>query len=434
MNLFDLNMQKNLENKAPLADRCRPINLEEFVGQTHILGPGKFLTRLIKSDRITSMLFYGPPGVGKTTLAKIIANITNKNFVELSAVTSNIKELREVLKTAEDDFKFSNIETIVFIDEIHRFNKTQQDALLPYVEKGIIILIGATTENPYFEVNKALISRMKILNFVALNNEDLNKLIDRALTDKVRGFGKLNIELSKEARDFLIRNASGDGRFILNSLEIAILSTEKTGDSLKLTLKDMENSMQKKNLIYDNGANEHYDTISAFIKSIRGSDANAALYYLAKMLEAGEDIKFIARRLIISASEDVGNANPLGMVVASACFQNINAVGMPEARIILAQCTTYLASSPKSNASYVGINEAIEDVRKGEHGTIPTYLRDPNNPANKTNEKYLYPHDYKNSYVNQKYLPLEFQNKEYYRPKNIGYEKNILEYLKKIKE
>lgn len=434
MNLFDLNMQKNLENKAPLADRCRPINLEEFVGQTHILGPGKFLTRLIKSDRITSMLFYGPPGVGKTTLAKIIANITNKNFVELSAVTSNIKELREVLKTAEDDFKFSNIETIVFIDEIHRFNKTQQDALLPYVEKGIIILIGATTENPYFEVNKALISRMKILNFVALNNEELNKLIDRALTDKVRGFGKLNIELSKEARDFLIRNASGDGRFILNSLEIAILSTEKTGDSLKLTLEDMENSMQKKNLIYDNGANEHYDTISAFIKSIRGSDANAALYYLAKMLEAGEDIKFIARRLIISASEDVGNANPLGMVVASACFQNINAVGMPEARIILAQCTTYLASSPKSNASYVGINEAIEDVRKGEHGTIPTYLRDPNNPANKTNEKYLYPHDYKNSYVNQEYLPHEFQNKEYYRPKNIGYEKNILEYLNKIKE
>lgn len=434
MNLFDLNMQKNLENKAPLADRCRPIYLEEFVGQTHILGPGKFLTRLIKSDRITSMLFYGPPGVGKTTLAKIIANITNKNFVELSAVTSNIKELREVLKTAEDDFKFSNIETIVFIDEIHRFNKTQQDALLPYVEKGIIILIGATTENPYFEVNKALLSRMKILNFVALNNEDLNKLIDRALTDKVRGFGKLNIELSKEARDFLIRNASGDGRFILNSLEIAILSTEKTGDSLKLTLEDMENSMQKKNLIYDNGANEHYDTISAFIKSIRGSDANAALYYLAKMLEAGEDIKFIARRLIISASEDVGNANPLGMVVASACFQNINAVGMPEARIILAQCTTYLASSPKSNASYVGINEAIEDVRKGEHGTIPTYLRDPNNPANKTNEKYLYPHDYKNSYVNQEYLPHEFQNKEYYRPKNIGYEKNILEYLNKIKE
>lgn len=434
MNLFDLNMQKNLENKAPLADRCRPINLEEFVGQTHILGPGKFLTRLIKSDRITSMLFYGPPGVGKTTLAKIIANITNKNFLELSAVTSNIKELREVLKTAEDDFKFSNIETIVFIDEIHRFNKTQQDALLPYVEKGIIILIGATTENPYFEVNKALLSRMKILNFVALNNKDLNKLIDRALTDKVRGFGKLNMELSKEARDFLIRNASGDGRFILNSLEIAILSTEKTGDSLKLTLEDMENSMQKKNLIYDNGANEHYDTISAFIKSIRGSDANAALYYLAKMLEAGEDIKFIARRLIISASEDVGNANPLGMVVASACFQNINAVGMPEARIILAQCTTYLASSPKSNASYVGINEAIEDVRKGEHGTIPTYLRDPNNPANKTNEKYLYPHDYKNSYVNQEYLPHEFQNKEYYRPKNIGYEKNILEYLNKIKE
>lgn len=398
-------MEKNLNNKSPLADRLRPKNLEEFVGQDHIIGQGKFLSRLIKSDRVNSLLFYGPPGVGKTTLAKIIANLTNKNFVELSAVTSNIKELREVLNKAQDDFKFSNIETIVFIDEIHRFNKTQQDALLPYVERGIIILIGATTENPYFEVNKALLSRLQILNLKALENKDMNKLIDRAISDKIKGFGNLKINLSEQAREFLIRNSSGDGRFLLNSLEIAVLSTDKVDNEVNLTLDVLENSMQRKKLLYDNGGNEHYDTISAFIKSLRGTDPDAALYYLAKMLESGEDIKFIARRMIIFASEDVGNANPMAMVVASACFQNINAVGMPEARIILGQCATYLASSVKSNAAYRGINEAISDIKEEGKSTIPIYLRDKNNPANKSHEKYLYPHDYENSYVKQDYLP-----------------------------
>lgn len=432
MNLFDLSMEKNLNNKSPLADRLRPKNLEEFVGQDHIIGQGKFLSRLIKSDRVNSLLFYGPPGVGKTTLAKIIANLTNKNFVELSAVTSNIKELREVLNKAQDDFKFSNIETIVFIDEIHRFNKTQQDALLPYVERGIIILIGATTENPYFEVNKALLSRLQILNLKALENKDMNKLIDRAISDKIKGFGNLKINLSEQARKFLIRNSSGDGRFLLNSLEIAVLSTDKVDNEVNLTLDVLENSMQRKKLLYDNGGNEHYDTISAFIKSLRGTDPDAALYYLAKMLESGEDIKFIARRMIIFASEDVGNANPMAMVVASACFQNINAVGMPEARIILGQCATYLASSVKSNAAYRGINEAISDIKEEGKSTIPIYLRDKNNPANKSHEKYLYPHDYENSYVKQDYLPYELKDKKYYKPKNIGYEKEIIDYFKKI--
>lgn len=425
-------MEKNLNNKSPLADRLRPKNLEEFVGQDHIIGQGKFLSRLIKSDRVNSLLFYGPPGVGKTTLAKIIANLTNKNFVELSAVTSNIKELREVLNKAQDDFKFSNIETIVFIDEIHRFNKTQQDALLPYVERGIIILIGATTENPYFEVNKALLSRLQILNLKALENKDMNKLIDRAISDKIKGFGNLKINLSEQAREFLIRNSSGDGRFLLNSLEIAVLSTDKVYNEVNLTLDVLENSMQRKKLLYDNGGNEHYDTISAFIKSLRGTDPDAALYYLAKMLESGEDIKFIARRMIIFASEDVGNANPMAMVVASACFQNINAVGMPEARIILGQCATYLASSVKSNAAYRGINEAISDIKEEGKSTIPIYLRDKNNPANKSHEKYLYPHDYENSYVKQDYLPYELKDKKYYKPKNIGYEKEIIDYFKKI--
>ena len=432
MNLFDLSMEKNLNNKSPLADRLRPKNLEEFVGQDHIIGQGKFLSRLIKSDRVNSLLFYGPPGVGKTTLAKIIANLTNKNFVELSAVTSNIKELREVLNKAQDDFKFSNIETIVFIDEIHRFNKTQQDALLPYVERGIIILIGATTENPYFEVNKALLSRLQILNLKALKNKDMNKLIDRAISDKIKGFGNLKINLSEQVREFLIRNSSGDGRFLLNSLEIAVLSTDKVDNEVNLTLDVLENSMQRKKLLYDNGGNEHYDTISAFIKSLRGTDPDAALYYLAKMLESGEDIKFIARRMIIFASEDVGNANPMAMVVASACFQNINAVGMPEARIILGQCATYLASSVKSNAAYRGINEAISDIKEEGKSTIPIYLRDKNNPANKSHEKYLYPHDYENSYVKQDYLPYELKDKKYYKPKNIGYEKEIIDYFKKI--
>ena len=433
MDLFELSMQKNLESKAPLADRMRPRNLEEFFGQSHIIGEGKYLSRLIKSDRLTSVLFYGPPGVGKTTLAEIIARSTNKNFVKLSAVTSNLKELREVLAKAENSMKFDNVSTIVFIDEIHRFNKTQQDALLPFVERGIISLIGATTENPYFEVNRALLSRMQIINLLPLEDKNLEEMLNKALSDRERAFGNKNIEVTDSAKNILIKNSNGDGRYLLNSLEIAVLSTDEINGKILIDEDVIKNSLLIKNVKYDKNNNEHYDTISAFIKSMRGSDPDAALIYLAKMLEGGEDIKFIARRLIIFASEDVGNANPQAMVIASSCFNNINAVGMPEARIILAQTVTYLASSPKSNASYLGINKAMEDVSKSNNIDIPKYIRDKRNPQNETDEKYLYPHDYDGSYVDQKYMPDNFKGKKYYEPKDIAYEIKIKEYLDSLK-
>lgn len=433
MDLFELSMEKNLMKASPLADRMRPRNLDEFVGQDHVIGEGKYLSRLIKSDRLGSILFYGPPGVGKTTLAEIIAKTTNKNFIKLSAVTSNLKELREVLKKAEDSMKFHNISTIVFIDEIHRFNKSQQDALLPFVERGVITLIGATTENPYFEVNRALLSRMQIINLLPLKYLDLYKMLDMALKDRERGFGSKNIEITNLAKNILIKNSNGDGRYLLNSLEIAILSTDEIDGKIFVDENVIENSLLIKNVNYDKNNNEHYDTISAFIKSMRGSDPDAALIYLAKMLEGGEDIKFIARRLIIFASEDVGNANPQAMIMASACFNSINTVGMPEARIILGQMVTYLASSEKSNAAYLGINKAMEDVKNENNINIPKIIRDKHNPQNETNEKYLYPHNYEGSYVEQKYMPDNFIGNKYYEPKNIVYEINIKKYLDSLK-
>lgn len=433
MDLFEFSMQKNLKNNAPLADRMRPRNLNEFVGQDHVIGDGKYLSRLIKSDRIGSILFYGPPGVGKTTLAEIIAKTTNKNFVKLSAVTSNLKELREVLKKAEDSMKFHDVSTIVFIDEIHRFNKTQQDALLPFVERGIITLIGATTENPYFEVNRALLSRMQIINLLPLDDKDLFKLLDTALSDSERGFGNKNIEMNNFAKKVLVKNSNGDGRFLLNSLEIAVLSTDEIDGVINIDEKVIEDSLLVKNIKYDKNDSEHYDTISAFIKSMRGSDPDAALIYLAKMLEGGEDIKFIARRLIIFASEDVGNADPQAMILASSCFNSIDVVGMPEARIILAQTVTYLATTEKSNASYLGINKAIEDVKRSNNVVIPKNIRDKHNPKNETNKKYLYPHNYENAYINQNYMPENFSGEKYYEPKNIGYEIEIKRHLDSLK-
>ncbi|MDU1953999.1 MAG: replication-associated recombination protein A [Peptoniphilus lacydonensis] len=433
MDLFEFSMQKNLKNNAPLADRMRPRNLNEFVGQDHVIGDGKYLSRLIKSDRIGSILFYGPPGVGKTTLAEIIAKTTNKNFVKLSAVTSNLKELREVLKKAEDSMKFHDVSTIVFIDEIHRFNKTQQDALLPFVERGIITLIGATTENPYFEVNRALLSRMQVINLLPLDDKDLFKLLDTALSDSERGFGNKNIEMNNFAKKVLVKNSNGDGRFLLNSLEIAVLSTDEIDGVINIDEKVIEDSLLVKNIKYDKNDSEHYDTISAFIKSMRGSDPDAALIYLAKMLEGGEDIKFIARRLIIFASEDVGNADPQAMILASSCFNSIDVVGMPEARIILAQTVTYLATTEKSNASYLGINKAIEDVKKSNNVVIPKNIRDKHNPQNETNKKYLYPHNYENAYINQNYMPENFSGEKYYEPKNIGYEIEIKRHLDSLK-
>lgn len=435
MDLFTLNMENQLKQNAPLADRMRPNTISEFVGQSHILGEGKFLNRAIKADRINSMIFYGPPGTGKTTLAMIIANSTNKNFEKLSAVTSGVKDIREVINKAEEGLKLYNKRTILFIDEIHRFNKSQQDALLPFVERGIIILIGATTENPYFEVNKALLSRMMVIPLKSLTEEDIHKIIVNGLANKEKGLGNYMVEISSEAMDYLVTISDGDGRLALNSLEIAVLSTPKDDKGIiNIDLDTIKECLLVKSAKYDKGGDEHYDTISAFIKSMRGSDPDAALYWLAKMINAGEDPKFIARRIIICASEDVGNADPEALTIAVSAFNAVNAIGMPEGRIILAQAAVYVACAPKSNASYLGINKALDDVRNKKMGKVPNHLKDASyKGANNLGhgKGYKYPHSYENSYVKQQYLPDEFKDVKYYEPTDNGYEKIIKENLSK---
>ena len=435
MDLFTLNMENQLKQNAPLADRMRPESISEFVGQSHILGEGKFLNRAIKADRINSMIFYGPPGTGKTTLAMIIANSTNKNFEKLSAVTSGVKDIREVINKAEEGLKLYNKRTILFIDEIHRFNKSQQDALLPFVERGIIILIGATTENPYFEVNKALLSRMMVIPLKSLTEEDIHKIIVNGLTNKEKGLGNYKVEITSEAMDYLITISDGDGRLALNSLEIAVLSTPKDDKGIiNIDLDTIKECLLVKSAKYDKGGDEHYDTISAFIKSMRGSDPDATLYWLAKMINAGEDPKFIARRIIICASEDVGNADPEALTIAVSAFNAVNVIGMPEGRIILAQAAVYVACAPKSNASYLGINKALDDVRNKKIGKVPNHLKDASykGAANLGYGKgYKYPHSYENSYVKQQYLPDEFKGVKYYEPTDNGYEKIIRENLSK---
>lgn len=436
MDLFTLNMENQLKKNAPLADRMRPSTIEEFVGQKHILGEGKFLNRAIKADRITSMIFYGPPGTGKTTLAMIIANSTNMNFEKLSAVTSGVKDIREVIHRAEEGLKLYNKRTILFIDEIHRFNKAQQDALLPFVERGIIILIGATTENPYFEVNKALLSRMMVVSLKPLGKKDIYDIILNALKDEERGVGKYKVNISDEAIDYLIAISDGDGRIALNSLEIAVLSTPEDNEGIiNIDLDTIKECILVKSAKYDKSGDEHYDTISAFIKSMRGSDPDATLYWLAKMINAGEDPKFIARRIIICASEDVGNADPQALMVAVAAFNAVDVIGMPEGRIVLAQAAVYVACAPKSNASYVGINKALEDIRNKPIGKVPGHLKDASYKGAASfghGKGYKYPHDYKNAYVKQQYLPDEYLDDKYYRPTNNGYEKIIKERLSKL--
>lgn len=429
MDLFTLSMEEKLKRNAPLADRMRPERIDEFVGQEHILGEGKFLNRAIKADRITSMIFFGPPGTGKTTLAMIIANSTNMIFEKLSAVTSGVKDIREVMDRAEENLKLYNKRTILFVDEIHRFNKSQQDALLPFVERGIIILIGATTENPYFEVNKALLSRVMVLKLESLTRDNLKKLMNNALINTEKGLGDYKVNITEEAIEYLITISEGDGRTVLNSLEIGVLSTPSDENGIiQIDLESIKSSIQIKTARYDKNGDEHYDTISAFIKSMRGSDPDATLYWLAKMINAGEDPKFIARRIIICASEDVGNADPNALNIAVSAFNAVNVIGMPEGRIPLAQAAVYIATAPKSNAVYVGIDKALEDIRSKEIGKVPTHLRDGSYPGAKklgNGIGYKYPHDYEGAFVPQQYLPTEFIGKKYYEPTENGYEKEI---------
>lgn len=433
MDLFELNRINQLEKSAPLADRLRPKDLNDYLGQDHLIGEGKIINRMIKADRIYSMVFYGPPGVGKTSLAKIISQKTNMAFEEISAVASGISDLKKKVQIAKDNLSFENKKTILFIDEIHRFNKSQQDYLLPYVEDSTLILIGATTENPYFEVNKALISRMYVFELKSLSDKDLSRLIDSALK-KDEILKTKDIIIEDEARATLIKYSNGDSRALLNALEIAIFSEDENDGRIVIGKSTIENSTQKKIAVYDKNGDRHYDTTSAFIKSMRGSDIDAALFYLAKMLESGEDIKFIARRMIIFASEDISNADPNALVMAVNCFKAIDTVGMPEARIILAQVVTYLAAAPKSNSTYLAIDKAIDFVRNNKDKEVPNKLKDTHYKGSKNlvKDEYLYPHAY-GGYVEQDYLPDEFIGEKFYEVKKVGYEKEMIERLEKIK-
>lgn len=434
MDLFELNRQRQLEKSAPLADRLRPKSLDSYIGQDHLVGEGKIIRRMIKADRIYPMILYGPPGVGKTTLAKIISNTTNMAFEEVSAVASGIGELKEKIQIAKDNLSYENKKTILFVDEIHRFNKSQQDYLLPFVEDATIILIGATTENPYFEVNKALISRVYVFELKELSDENLSDLIDLALnTDSI--LKEKNIVLDDKARKKLIRYSNGDSRALLNALEIAIFSENEKDGRIEIDSETIENSTTRKIAVYDKSGDRHYDTASAFIKSMRGSYIDASLYYLAKMINSGEDIKFIARRMIIFAAEDISNADPQALILANATFDAVNKIGMPEARLILAQTVTYLAAAEKSNSTYLAIDKAMKFVRENKDQPVPNKLKDSHYEGSKNliKDEYLYPHDY-GGYVGQDYLPDEFVNEKFYEAKYVGYEKEMIERLEKIKE
>lgn len=413
----------------PLAYRMKPKTLEEFFGQEEIIGKDKLLYRLIKADKLTSAIFWGPPGCGKTSLARVIANTTKNKFVTLNATTAGVSDIKSVVEKAQNIFENPTGKVILFIDEIHRFNKLQQDALLPHVEKGTVILIGATTENPYFSVNKALISRSTVFRFKELKNEDVEKILQNCVQDKENGLGNYNISLQDDVLKFLASNSNGDVRAVLNALELAVLTTEMNEEGIIVIDKDViRNCIQQKKTIYDKSDESHYDVISAFIKSMRGSDPDATLHYLARMLEGGEDPMFIARRIVIQASEDVGLANPEALQVAVSAMNAVHQIGMPEARIPLAQAALTVALSPKSNTSYLGINMAIEDVKNIDIGQVPMHLR--NCVANGMDNfgygvGYLYPHDFENAYVEQQYLPDVLLGKKYFIPKSWekGYEK-----------
>ncbi len=436
MDLFEFTRQKNAQKESPLAARLRPLTIDEVVGQRHIIGEDKLLYRAIKADKIRSLIFYGPPGTGKTTLAKVIANTTSAEFTQINATASGKKDMEDVVRVAKDMLGMYQKKTILFIDEIHRFNKGQQDYLLPFVEEGIITLIGATTENPFFEVNQALLSRSAIFELKPLSPEDIKILIRRALTDIERGLGAYEAEIDEKALIFLAEASVGDARNALNAIELGVLTTLRSEDGkIHITEKVASECIQKKILRYDKTGDNHYDTISAFIKSMRGSDPNAALYYLGKMLQAGESVAFIARRIMICASEDVGNADPQALTVATSACLAVERIGMPEGKIILSQAVTYVACAPKSNAA-LGIFDAIRAVEEEGILPIPTHLMDAHyKGAAKLGHGagYVYPHDYENHYVEQQYLPYELTGREFYKPSGNGYEKIIQEHMKKIK-
>lgn len=437
MDLFDYMRENNRAKEAPLASRMRPQTLDEVVGQQHIIGKDKLLYRAIKADKLSSVIFYGPPGTGKTTLAKVIANTTSAAFKQINATVAGKKDMEEVVKEAKDLQGMYGKKTILFIDEIHRFNKGQQDYLLPFVEDGTVILIGATTENPYFEVNSALISRSGIFELKPLEKEDIKTLLRRAVNDTEKGMGSFRAQIDEEALEFLADMSGGDARNALNAVELGILTTERGADGLiHITVEVASECIQKRVVNYDKRGDNHYDIISAFIKSMRGSDPDAAVYYLAKMLYAGEDVKFIARRIMICASEDVGNADPMALTVAVSAAQAVERIGMPESQIILSQAVTYVACAPKSNSACNAIfaaNEAVKNYRT----TVPVHLQDAHyKGASKLGHGtgYKYAHDYPGHYVKQQYLPDEIKDARFYEPGVLGYEKQIGEYLKKLRE
>lgn len=435
MDLFEKEERIEDLRDLPLAVRMRPNSLEEFVGQKHILAEGKLLRRAIEADRISSLILYGPPGCGKTALAWCISKITNSYFVAINATTSNVEELREKIQEARERFRIYKKKTILFIDEIHRFNKAQQDVLLPDLEKGNPILIGATTHNPFFSLVSPLLSRSLVFQLNPLSKEDILIILKRAIEDKERGLGNFPLEIDKKALEHLAEVCEGDARRALNALEIGVLTTppDKEG-KIKFDLKVAEESIQKKVILYDKDENGHYDTISVFIKAMRGSDPDAALYWLAKMLYGGEDPRFIARRILICAAEDVGNADPMALVIATSCFQAVEFLGMPECRIPLAQATAYIASAPKSNSVYMAIDKAMEDVSKERTQEVPLHLRDTHyKGADKLGygKGYKYPHEYKGHFVPQEYMP---EKKNYYFPSDSGEEKKIKERLEKLRK
>jgi len=430
-------MNSNIKSNAPLADRMRPDNLDEFIGQQHIASKGKLLYRMIKADKISSIILYGAAGSGKTTLAHIIANVTQSEYVSLNAVTSGVKDLKDVIDSAKRNLGLYNKKTILFLDEIHRFNKAQQDALLPAVENGTITLIGATTENPYFEVNAALISRSTVFALEPLNTDEIKQIIRSAVLNREKGLGMYPIKISEDAVGYWADTANGDARIALNALELAFLTTNKNSEGqIVIDLEVAIDSIQKRSVKYDKNGDSHYDTISAFIKSMRGSDPDAAVYWLAKMLYAGEDPKFIARRMVIFASEDVSNADPYALSLAVSVFHAVEIIGMPECRINLAHGVTYLASAPKSNASYMALDAATEDIEKKPTARVPLHLRSTGHSGSKNlgnGVGYLYPHNFKNHYVKQSYLPEEFDQAQYYQPTQMGFEKQLDEHLKQLK-